>query len=79
MTARTTPTPAVSLPRLLTEREAGEALGISPRQLESLRLRGGGPRFRKLGRRVYYTAADLAAWIDAAARANTADSHRGAA
>jgi CRP-like cAMP-binding protein len=32
--------------------------------LESLRTRGGGPAFRKLGRAVRYTEADLVAWLE---------------
>ena len=56
----------------LTTVEAGAFLGISPRTLEDWRLRGGGPVFRKLGRRlVRYVRDDLEAFIEDAARANT--------
>jgi hypothetical protein len=33
--------------------------------LEKQRVIGGGPRFRKFGRRVMYAVADLEAWADA--------------
>ncbi len=57
---------------LLSTAEASNYLGISPRTLEDWRLRGGGPLFRKLGRRlVRYLKADLAAFVADAARANT--------
>jgi hypothetical protein len=35
----------------------------SPQTLRKLRCLGGGPRFRLLNRRPYYTEADLAQWI----------------
>lgn len=58
--------------RLLSTAEAGRLLGVSPRTLEDWRLRGGGPLFRKLGRRlVRYLSSDLLAFIAEAARANT--------
>ena len=58
--------------RLLSTAEAGAVLGVSPRTLEDWRLRGGGPLFRKLGRRIVrYLASDLSAFVEAAARANT--------
>lgn len=58
--------------RLLTTAEAAERLAVSPRTLESLRLRGGGPVFRKLGRRaVRYAPADIESFIAEGARINT--------
>lgn len=38
--------------RGLTTRQAAEVLGVSPRTLEDWRLRGGGPVYRKVGRRL---------------------------
>lgn len=55
-------TPAA--PEFLTTEEAGAFLRLSPRTLEKQRVLGGGPRFRKLGARVVYAAADLRAWAD---------------
>ncbi len=58
--------------RLLSTPEAGRLLGVSPRTLEDWRLHGGGPLFRKLGRRlVRYLASDLQAFVEEARRANT--------
>jgi excisionase family DNA binding protein len=50
--------------RYLTNDEAAEYLRLSPRTLEKQRVIGGGPRFRKFGRRVMYAVADLDAWAD---------------
>ncbi|MPZ44229.1 MAG: helix-turn-helix domain-containing protein [Betaproteobacteria bacterium] len=52
-------------PRYLTNDEAAEFLRLSPRTLEKQRVIGGGPRFRKFGRRVMYALVDLEAWADA--------------
>ena len=46
----------------LTNDEAAEFLKLSPRTLEKQRVIGGGPRFRKFGRRVVYAIADLESW-----------------
>ena len=55
--------PAAAQPqRYLTNDEAAEYLRLSPRTLEKQRVIGGGPRFRKFGRRVMYAVADLDAW-----------------
>jgi hypothetical protein len=48
--------------RYLTNEEAAEYLRLSPRTLEKQRVFGGGPKFRKFGRRVMYAVADLEAW-----------------
>lgn len=65
------------IPRLLTTREAAEALGLSARTLEGFRVTGAGPRFVKLGggpkAPVRYPEPDLAAWIDAHLRDSTAE------
>ncbi len=49
----------------LTNSEAAAFLRLSPRTLEKQRVIGGGPRFRKFGRRVLYAVSDLEAWADA--------------
>ena len=51
-------------PRYLTNDEAADYLRLSPRTLEKQRVIGGGPKFRKFGRRVMYAVADLDAWAD---------------
>lgn len=42
--------------------EAAAYLHLSPRTLEKMRVIGGGPPFRKFGRRVFYTLPDLEEW-----------------
>ncbi len=58
------PTVTVQPQRYLTNDEAAEYLRLSPRTLEKQRVIGGGPRFRKFGRRVMYALADLDSWAD---------------
>ena len=50
--------------RYLTNDEAAGYLRLSPRTLEKQRVIGGGPRFRKFGRRVMYAVTDLDTWAD---------------
>lgn len=59
--------------RYLTNDEAAEHLRLSPRTLEKQRVIGGGPKFRKFGRRVMYAVADLDAWADARSFDATSD------
>ena len=47
--------------------------GISPRTLEKLRQKGGGPVFLKLGRSVVYVKADLDDWLSSCRRLSTSD------
>ena len=49
-------------PRFLTNAEAAAFLKLSPRTLEKQRVTGGGPPFRKFGRRVLYAVEDLERW-----------------
>lgn len=48
--------------RRLSEREAADRLGVSPRTLQDWRRRSYGPTYLKLGRRVAYHPADLDAF-----------------
>ncbi len=50
--------------RYLTNEEAAQFLRLSPRTLEKHRVLGGGPRFRKFGRRVLYAIDDLERWAN---------------
>ena len=59
--------------RYLTNDEAAAFLRLSPRTLEKQRVIGGGPRFRKFGRRVMYAIVDLEAWADARSFEMTSD------
>lgn len=69
--------PAAAAPaqpqRYLTNDEAAEYLRLSPRTLEKQRVIGGGPKFRKFGRRVMYAVSDLDAWADARSYEATSD------
>lgn len=68
------PTATATQPaRYLTNDEAAEFLRLSPRTLEKQRVIGGGPRFRKFGRRVMYAVADLESWADARSFEATSD------
>lgn len=54
------------VPKLFTNTETAELLGIRPNTLEQWRLRGGiGPKFLKIGRSIRYSEADVIAWLNA--------------
>lgn len=57
-------TPAVT-EELFTPKVFGPMVDKSPQGLATWRAEGRGPRFVKLGGRVYYRASDVAAWLDA--------------
>lgn len=65
--------PAGSDHVVLTTDQAATYLGLSPTTLETLRTRGGGPPFVKLGRRVVYRSEDLATWLAHRVRRSTSD------
>ena len=65
-----------TLPTLLDERAAASRLGLSPRTLQAWRVSGGGPVYRKVGRRVLYAVPDLAAFLDAGTRSHTSEGAR---
>lgn len=60
-------------PRLLSTSAAAEHLGLSAAYLMKLRVHGGGPSFVKMGARVSYDPADLAAWVESNKRRSTSD------
>ena len=51
-------------PVVLGEREAAEFVALSKHTLRAFRVKGGGPRFIKIGRRVVYKRRDLQEWIE---------------
>lgn len=59
--------------RLLSQDDVAELLAIAPRSLESWRLRGGGPRYVRVGRLVRYRHTDVSDWLAARERASTSD------
>ena len=67
------PTQTTQSARYLTNNEAADFLRLSPRTLEKQRVIGGGPRFRKFGRRVMYAIVDLETWADARSFEMTSD------
>ncbi|WP_291519112.1 helix-turn-helix domain-containing protein [Acidovorax sp.] len=71
--AATVSTAAAQPQRYLTNDEAAEYLRLSPRTLEKQRVFGGGPKFRKFGRRVMYAVADLDTWAAERSFESTSD------
>ncbi|EKM99420.1 MULTISPECIES: AlpA family transcriptional regulator [unclassified Acidocella] len=72
ITAAATTEPPAPM-KLLTARQAGELLGVSPETLERWRGAGTGPAYVKLsGRYVRYKQDDLEAFIQNARRSSTA-------
>lgn len=53
----------VTAPRLYLPEAVGEILDLSVSTLATLRVRGGGPPFVKIGSRVFYPAEALERWI----------------
>ena len=63
---------------LLLQIEAAYLAALSPRTLEALRVKGGGPAYIALGRRtVRYRRRDLLQWIEERQRRSTSDPGRG--
>jgi predicted DNA-binding transcriptional regulator AlpA len=59
--------------RLLTPKEAADALRVSLSWLAKARMRGDGPAFVRVGRSIRYTEAALLQWIRARQRLSTSD------
>ena len=63
---------------LLTEKEAAELIGFTPRFLQERRFRGGGPRYVAISARaVRYRPEDLEKWAADRLRTSTSDSGKG--
>ncbi len=67
------PAPSNNPNRLLTEKEVEAEYGINHRTLQAWRVRGGGPKFLKIGRSVRYRRKDIAAWLDSQTKRSTSD------
>lgn len=50
---------------------ASRFTGVPAATLTTMRVRGGGPEYRKIGARVLYAYSDLKSWLDAARRTST--------
>ncbi len=60
-------------PAVLDTRAAADFLGVSARTLEGFRVRGGGPRFVKIGGSVRYRLASLEEYLRQQERTSTSD------
>lgn len=60
-------------PRFMDNRTAAKYLNLSPRTLEKFRVYGGGPVYRKFGRRVLYAIEDLEAYASGQRRTSTSE------
>jgi predicted DNA-binding transcriptional regulator AlpA len=60
---------------LITEQEAVRRLTVSVKTLQAWRVRGGGPRFVKVGRLVRYTEVDIEEFIRLHTMSSTAESN----
>jgi hypothetical protein len=61
------------MPTLFDESQAADWLNIRVKTLQSWRVKGGGPRFVKIGRLVRYSEDDLKEFIDQWTVANTSE------
>lgn len=59
--------------KLLTRTEVEEKFGLSRRFLEVAAVKGGGPRFAKIGASVRYQVGDVRAWIEDQKRGSTSE------
>lgn len=57
----------------LSTAQAAHYVGLSRRTLEKMRVKGGGPKYRKHGRYVRYHIDDLDAWSQSHAKRSTSD------
>ncbi|MBC7282636.1 helix-turn-helix domain-containing protein [Hoeflea sp.] len=65
--------PVVEPAPLLTETQVAKFLNLSTRTMQAWRIKGGGPRFLKLGRAIRYRTADLHEWLETRAVAHTSE------
>jgi len=56
---------------MLDTHDVATLIGASPRTIETWRVRGGGPRFVRVGRLARYRRSDVDAWIAERIRAST--------
>ena len=58
---------------LLTQDQLAEYLQLQPKTIETMRRRGDGPRFIKVGRSVRYRGSDIRDWFDDQTRESTTE------
>lgn len=61
------------MPQLIDTPGAAELLGVRPQTLAAWRVRGQGPRYRKVGALVRYDVRDVESWLEAQTRTSTSD------
>jgi predicted DNA-binding transcriptional regulator AlpA len=72
MTSSALQSPSRTNAQLLNEVEAGQFLSLSHRTLQNWRVKGGGPKYLKIGAKsVRYRITDLQSWLDNATRSHT--------
>jgi predicted DNA-binding transcriptional regulator AlpA len=64
---------APGLPRLYTVPDLCAYLDRSPYTLQRWRSEGGGPKYSRIGNRIFYSEADILAWLKITSRRNTSD------
>jgi len=58
---------------LLDTKAVAQMLRCSDRSLANWRVRGGGPRFAKVGKCCRYLRSDVEAWVESRLRVNTSE------
>lgn len=58
---------------LLNEAQAADFLNVSIRSLQAWRVKGGGPKYSKIGRSVRYRQCDLDAFVEGNLTSSTSD------
>ena len=58
---------------LFTPAQLAEYLSLKPKTLETMRRRGDGPKFKKLGRTVRYLGSDIREWFGEQTRESTTE------
>ena len=56
---------------LMTEDDFMALLGVTDHTTQGWRVSGRGPKYVKLGKRVYYRVSDVTAWVDSHIHART--------
>ena len=65
--------PAMTLPVVLTPKEAARSLKLSDSWLAKARMRGDGPPYIQIGRSVRYAEAALVQWMKSRQRLSTSE------
>ena len=64
---------ASSLPRLYTVPDLCAYLDRSPHTLQRWRSEGSGPKYSRIGNRIFYSEAKILEWLERTNRRNTSD------